>query len=43
MRTVFVSYDHDDQSYVYSLKGIRCNPNNPVKFIDGSLLYPVYN
>ncbi len=43
MKKVFVSYDHDDVQSFYDLKSINMNPNNDVKFIDWSLLEPVYN
>lgn len=43
MKTVFISYDHDDQSAKRDIDSIRLNSNNLIKFNDGSLLEPVYN
>lgn len=43
MKTVFVSYDHDDQYAKRDLDSIRLNSNNLVEFRDNSLVKPVYN
>jgi len=43
MKKVFVSYDHDNVQSCNDLRSINLNPNNDVKFFDGSLSEPVYN
>lgn len=43
MKSVFISYDHDDQSTKSDVDSIRLNGNNLVEFHDNSLLEPVYN
>ncbi len=43
MKSVFISYDHDDQSTKRDVDSIRLNGNNLVEFHDNSLLEPVYN
>jgi len=43
MKSVFISYDHDDQHHLNSIKSIRLNPNNAIEFIDRSLKEPVLN
>jgi hypothetical protein len=43
MRTVFISYDHDDQESKRDVDSIRLNGNNLVIFKDNSLLKPVHN
>ncbi len=43
MKSVFISYDHDDQNHLNAIKSIRLNPNNSIEFIDRSLKEPVLN
>lgn len=43
MKTVFISYDHDDQNAKKDIDSIRLNNNNLIKFNDNSLSSPVYN
>jgi len=43
MRSVFISYDHDDQSAKTDVESVRLNSNNLVSFHDSSLSEPVYN
>ena len=40
---MFISYDHDDQCFLNDIKSIQFNRNNPVSFIDRSLVEPVRN
>ncbi len=43
MKSVFISYDHDDQEYLQSLRSVNSNPNNSLQFIDRSLEAPIFN
>ncbi len=43
MKSVFVSYDHDDQHHLDSLRSVVTNPNNDLDFIDRSLDNPIFN
>lgn len=43
MRTVFISYDHDDQHAKRDMESIRANANNSISFHDNSLVEPVRN
>ena len=43
MKTVFISYDHDDQNTKRDVDSIRLNSNNLVAFHDNSLSEPVHN
>ncbi len=43
MKSVFISYDHDDQEHLHTIKSIRLNPSNPIEFIDRSLKEPILN
>ena len=43
MKSVFISYDHDDQEHLHTIKSIRLNTSSPIEFIDRSLKEPVLN
>ena len=43
MRRVFISYDHDDQQWLDTVRSLNSNPNSDLEFIDGSLMYPIKN
>ncbi len=43
MKTVFISYDHDDQKSRLDVESVRKNGNNSIVFHDGSLNEPVLN
>ena len=43
MKTVFISYDHNDQNAKRDVESVRSNKNNTVLFHDNSLIEPIYN
>ena len=43
MVSVFISYDHNDQKFVESIRGLSKNKNHTLKFVDRSLAEPVLN
>jgi len=43
MKTVFVSYDHDDRNAKRDVESVSSNNNNTASFHDNSLIEPIYN